>query len=345
MDSNSKKIIILKILDILKQHSDANHKLSQKDILDYLKKDYNIIVNRKTVLHNLDDLIIDGTYDIQYNEETRGSGKNKQIVKKDFWYCSDFEDSELRLIIDSLLFSKYIPYNQCKNIIKKISNLTSEYFKSRIKYVKTVQSSEKRNYDVFLTIDVVDEAIKNNKQIQFNYYNYNIRKELEPRLNNDGSIKQYIVNPFFLVATNSRYYLVCNNKNKFGVNIYVVDRIKNAKILDEEAISKTEMNKMLKQASLPKYVIEHIYMAPGDSINVSFEFDKKQINAMIEWFGTDIILKEKDQDTYIAKVFVNKEAIKYFAMQYSQFVKITQPKQLVSEMREIARKAYELYKY
>ena len=36
MNKKSKKIIILKILDILKQHSDVNHKLSQKDILYYL---------------------------------------------------------------------------------------------------------------------------------------------------------------------------------------------------------------------------------------------------------------------------------------------------------------------
>ena len=344
MNTNSKKIIILKILDILKQHSDVNHRLSQKDILDYLKKDYGIVVNRKTISSNLEDLIIDGTYEIQYSEEIRGKGKNKQVVKKDFWYCSDFDDSELRLIIDSLLFSKYIPYNQCKNLIQKISNLTSEYFQSRIKYVKTVQSTEKRNQELFLTIDVVDDAIKNNKKILFNYYNYNVKKELEPRLNQNGKPKEYIVNPFFLVATNSRYYLVCNNQGKIGINIYLADRIKNAKVLDEKAIPKAEMNKMLKQTPLPKYVMEHIYMTLGDSTNVTFEFDKKQINAMIEWFGNDIVLKEKDKDTYIAQIFVNKKAIKYFAMQYSQFVKIVSPKSLVEDMREITKKAYELYK-
>ena len=33
----------------------------------------------------------------------------EDIMLSDFYYESDFDDSELRILIDSLLFSKYIP--------------------------------------------------------------------------------------------------------------------------------------------------------------------------------------------------------------------------------------------
>ena len=39
-----KKMIIINILDILKRYTDENHRLSQKQIADILKKEYNVKV-------------------------------------------------------------------------------------------------------------------------------------------------------------------------------------------------------------------------------------------------------------------------------------------------------------
>lgn len=42
-----KKMIIINILDILKRYTDENHKLSQKQIAEILKNEYNTTVERK----------------------------------------------------------------------------------------------------------------------------------------------------------------------------------------------------------------------------------------------------------------------------------------------------------
>lgn len=42
-----KKMLVLNILKILYQYSDESHKLSQKDIINYLKIDYGMIAERK----------------------------------------------------------------------------------------------------------------------------------------------------------------------------------------------------------------------------------------------------------------------------------------------------------
>ena len=43
----NKKMMIMNILDILKNYSDADHRLSQQDIIGLLKKDYGMIAERK----------------------------------------------------------------------------------------------------------------------------------------------------------------------------------------------------------------------------------------------------------------------------------------------------------
>ena len=53
----SKKLLVLYILDILQKYTDEEHRLSQKEILEILRKEYEMIVDRKTVRRNLLNLM------------------------------------------------------------------------------------------------------------------------------------------------------------------------------------------------------------------------------------------------------------------------------------------------
>ena len=120
----SKKMVIMNILDILKKYTDVDHRLTQAEIMERLKKEYMMDVDRKTVKRNLMDLV-DMGLDIEYTEITKmvpnkKTGELEETSNCTDWYMTrDFSDSELRLLIDSLLFSKNIPYNQCKELIEK----------------------------------------------------------------------------------------------------------------------------------------------------------------------------------------------------------------------------------
>ena len=52
-----KKMIIINILDILKRYTDENHRLSQREIMDILEREYDMKVDRKAVKRNLMNLI------------------------------------------------------------------------------------------------------------------------------------------------------------------------------------------------------------------------------------------------------------------------------------------------
>ena len=112
------------ILDILRQYTDSNpeHRLNQNDLIEILERDYDIKADRKSVKRNLTSLWEMG-FLVEW-EETRRMYPNKDgemeesFIQHDFYLDRDperdFDDSELRLLIDSLLFSKHVPYSQCK---------------------------------------------------------------------------------------------------------------------------------------------------------------------------------------------------------------------------------------
>ena len=65
-----KKMLIINILEILKKYTDADHRLSQKEIADILAKNYNMEVDRKAVKRNLVNLAEFG-YNIEATETSR----------------------------------------------------------------------------------------------------------------------------------------------------------------------------------------------------------------------------------------------------------------------------------
>ena len=129
-----KKLLIMNILDILQKYTDADHRISQKDIIDILKNKYNMVADRKAVRRNIMNLM-DLGYNIEYKETVRMvpnkvTGElEESYIWSDYYYVSDFSDSELRLLIDSLIFSKHIPYSQRKELIEKLEGLSNIYFK------------------------------------------------------------------------------------------------------------------------------------------------------------------------------------------------------------------------
>ena len=106
-----KKLLIMNILDILRRYSDADHRLSQKDIIDILQTEYEMVADRKAIKRNLMNLI-DFGYNLEFSESVRRNKDGEEEVIYTDWYLErDFSDAELRLLIDSLLFSKHIPYS------------------------------------------------------------------------------------------------------------------------------------------------------------------------------------------------------------------------------------------
>ena len=344
-----KKMLIINILDILKRHSDPEHRLSQKDILRYLREEYEMNADRKSVRRNIEDLL-DFGYIIEYTETVRLTPNPKtgeleeNNIWSDYYLVRDFDDSELRLLIDSLLFSKHIPYSQCKELIGKLEGLSSEHFRAKVKHISTMPDKMSPNKQLFLTIDILDEAISKGRQVSFSYCEYGTDKELHPKTDDHGEKRVYIVNPYQMAAANGRYYLICNYDKYDNVANIRLDRITGIRMLDTPVKNPKLVKGMEHGLNLPKHMAEHVYMFSGESAPVTFRFQRYLINDVIDWFGREITFLNETEDEITARITVNLQAMRRWAVQYAQHARVMSPEGLVTEIRGDLEEGLKNYK-
>ena len=348
----AKKMLIMNILDILKKYTDADHRLSQKDICEILKNEYLMSVDRKAVKRNLSKLLEEG-YDIEYSESLRmikvkekdGSEREEEsYIMSDFYLNRDFSDSELRLLIDGILLSKHIPYSQCKNLVLKLEKLSNVYFKSRVKHIMTFPEDRTDNKQLFYNIDVIDEAISKKRKISFKYLEYGTDKAMHAKKRDDGTEREYIITPYQMAAKEGKYYLICNYDKYDDISNYRIDRITDIKLLDApakpfESLKGSDGNPL----DLQKYMTEHIYMYSGENVHVKFKINKPMISDVIDMFGKEVRFSEETENSVIVSAYTNEMAMEHFAKSFAPDVFVLEPQDLADKVMADMKKVLEFY--
>lgn len=344
-----KKLIIINILDILRKYTDENHRLSQREISDILENEYDMKIDRKSVKRNLMNLIEFG-YDIEYSEQPRTSkDKNgnsyENNILSDFYLNREFTDSELRLLIDSVLFSNHIPYKQDKLLVEKLESLANTYFKSRVDHIARMPEDKTDNKQLFYNIELLDEAISEGKKISFHYAEYRSDKKLHKRKRSDGTDRLYIISPYQLVAKEGKYYLVCNYNKSDTISNYRVDRIMDIKILDETVKSFDSLQgSNSRRLNTKEYMKQHIYMFASESIKAEFTIAKFLITDVIDLFGKDVKFSNETDTQINVTVTVDRMAMEHFARNFAPHVVIKSPQSLVDKVKSDLEKALSQYK-
>ena len=362
-DIHPKKLVILYILDILQKYTDEEHRLSQKEIQDILKREYEMTVDRKAVKRNLLNLIEYGS-NIEYREVSRKDIFRKKdsvsykgtsdfadkeiseddLLWTDFYLKQKFTNEELRLLIDSLLFSKHIPYSQAKELIKKLESLSNIYFKSCSQYIYPLPVERTDNKQVFYNIAILDDAIRKKKKVLFEYAEYHTDKKMHLKKREDGSVREYIITPYQMAVQEGKYYLICNYDKYDDISNYRVDRIRNIQILEEKGKPFETLKWSGHQPmNLNEYMKEHVYMYSSENAFVKFRIVKAMISDVIDLFGKGVNFSE-ETDTHVSvSVHVNERAAEQFAKNYAPDVVILQPKRLRDKLRDDLKKAWEAY--
>ena len=316
--TGSKKMLNIMILKILEKYSDEKRPLTQKKILELLNMEYGMKCDRRSVKANLISLKEMG-YEIN--------------LKHGIFIQHDFEEAELRMLIDSVLFSKTISCNQAKRLIDKLKMLGGSQFSAKVSHIANLpELQHSDNTRVMCNLDVINDAISKNKKISFIYNSYDEKLKLRPRRK-----EIYIVSPYQMAATNGKYYLICNTDNHDNISHYRIDKMTEINMLKIPSRPKKQIKEFLGgNFNLPKHMAEHIYMFSGESIWVKFWAENFMIDALVDWFGKDFKILQKDDDRLLINVKVNKTAMKFWAMQYSEYVEILKPVELRNEIRETA---------
>ena len=350
MTKPPKKLLPMLILDILRKYTDAEHKLSQRDILDILREEYDMTADRKSVRRNLGTLMEMG-WPIEYSETTRKTPNPKTgeleetTVISDLYLEREFTDSELRLLIDSLLFSRYIPYNQCKELVGKLEGLSSRYFHAHVRHICTIPETLPRNPQLFYTIELLDEAISKGRKVAFAYLEYGMDKRQHRKRRVDGSVREYVVSPYQMVAKEGKYYLICNYDKYDDISNYRVDRIADIRMLDEAAKPfETLHGADGQRLDLAKYMAEHVYMFSSDNVRAKFRIVKAMVSDVIDLFGREVTFSDETETHVTVTTRVNELAMLQFAKSYAPDVIVLEPKGVVDAVREDAERTVKAYR-
>ena len=318
-----KKLALIRILQILHEHSDYNHPLTQEDIIDKLDREYGIEVERKAIGRHINDLIEmfdkdsmsqdNGGEIIITSEKRRGTYIEKRM----------FEDSELHMLIDGVLSSKYITAKHSKDLINKLCLLSNKHFRSHVKNVYSINDwSKTDNKDLFLNIELIDEAIERKKNIRFNYNRYEIDKKLH-------SNKIHTVSPYQLILNNQRYYLMASDEKWHNMSYYRLDRIKNMEIIEDSTlVDLRDIEEYENGIDYKDLATSRPYMYTDKAEEVTFITKFYMLNQIIDWFGTNFEVEKIDEKQIKIKLKVSLDAMEYWAMQYGKFVEIISPSSL-----------------
>lgn len=321
----AKRMLNLLILDILKEYSDEDHHLTQQEILRLLKLNYDVECDRRSVKSNVEALKAFG-YDIDMEDG----------------YClleRNFDESELRLLIDCVLFSKNISQSVAQSLINRLKEQGNRYFRAKIPHIYNLPEMRYAdNAQVMYNVDVLNNAIAEKKKVSFVYSSYGTDLKLHPKRK-----ERYVVNPYQLVVNNGWYYLVANYDKYDDISHYRIDKITKIEIMQEKSKPVAMVKEMEKGFSLPRHMAEHIYMYSGNSIAVKLLVDKAIMNELVDWFSKDFRILEQYDNTMKILVKCNEEAMRYWALQYGPYVEVLEPEHLRERVREAVNSMAEKY--
>jgi len=326
----NKKSSILLVLKVLEEYTDEEHYLTQNEIVDKIKQDYGLELERKSIGSSL-QLLEELDYDI-----SKGPKGGFSLLSR------TFDNTQASYLIDAIFSSRSINGKQAKKIADAVSSCFSKYQRKDYSYVfKSSEVNRSRNNDVLYTISVINEAIKKGKRVGFQYLTYD--KNGKQILRNDGF--QYIVSPYYLINNFGRYYLLCNFREKYrALQTFRVDYMVNIEIKEDWDIKPIEsLERGPKNFSISNYMNEHLYMLGGDSITATLELDNESAIVFVkDWFGETSRIYSENEKIY-ASVKCNEDALFYWVMQYSEFVKVISPDRFVERIKDGLKKALERY--
>ena len=318
---------ILYILNVLKKYSDESHILKVTQIQSKIKELYDVEIDTRTIRRNINLLKYKLEYDISMREE---NGKGYYIYKNPE---TDFEQGEIRAIIDTFNYSKFITPSIANSIIKKCKNLQNIYENRKLKDYKIyVSGSKTDNMEVIKNIEDISESILNLNKIQFEYWKYKFTDKITKEI-----VSKPKVTPYAIVYNKQEFYLIGIKEGQDSFYHYRLDRIKNIKQLNEKrTIVKTSKE-------IQEFAESTVEMFGGEKEEIEVECKIFLLDNVIEEFGNNIEITKIDDETIRFKTKTSTMGFKMWAMRNIDISTVIKPIKLRNEIKEIVNKAKNNY--
>ena len=275
-------------MKVLLEETDKSHILNATQISDYIKANYGLSYERKTIYSDIGRLQEFGM------KIARIKGRNSGFYIEE----RDFDLAELKLLVDAVQSSKFITKEKSDELIKKLGFLTNTANADELqRNVFICNRIKTENKEIYKSVDAIHAAIRDNHQIRFKYSRRNIEKKLIMR--HDG--EDYYVSPWALTWDDENYYLVAYDAKAGTIKHYRVDKMMEVSDAGKERQGKESFENF----DLADYARKTFGMYGGPDRNLTLEGEAYFADVIFDRFGLDVMMKPHGEKQFHASVKVS----------------------------------------
>ncbi len=322
--SDNQKLKIFYILDYLQKNSHEEHPVRASDLIAMLDRQHNISCDRKTVYSDIAALQDYGVDIVSL------PGKNGGY----YIASRNFELPELKLLIDAVQSSRYLTEKKSRELIEKLlAQCNEQDAKLMLRNVVVSGRVKSMNETIYYSVDAIQEAIAQNKQITFRYFDWDFGGKRKYRE------KPYIASPYGLCQDNENCYLLAFSE-RHGITSYRLDRMCDIALLDDARIPCPD----LAGKALLHHANQLFQMFSGDAVNVKMRFHNSLINVVIDRFGKDTMLIPDGEDhfNFTVPVAVSPMFLSW-VIGFGNKAKILYPQSVADELQALCRETMNQY--
>lgn len=313
----NQKFKLYRLAQIMLEKTDEEHYITMPEIMSELAR-YDITADRKSIYTDLKDL---EQFGIEVEGEPVGNRYHYHVVSR------DFELPELKLLVDAIQSSRFITERKSNALIKKLERLVSKYDAMKLQRQVYVSGRIKTmNESIYYTVDAIHNAITENRKIRFQYFQWNVKKEME--LRHGGAY--YHISPWGLSWNHENYYLVGYDSEAKKIKHYRVDKMLHIQMTDEPREGKEHF----KNLDMADYSKKSFSMFGGKEQEVKLYVENSFAGVMIDRFGKDIMMIPADEGHFTVNVDVHvSRQFLGWVISLGDGVKIIAPNDVVEQMK------------
>ena len=327
MKENGQRLRLLYLYKLLAEQTDDEHCITAQEIIAELER-LGIKAERRTIYADIKAL---NDFGADIIGQKAGRGYEYHMGSR------RFELAELKLLVDAVQSSRFITQQKSSELISKLEEMASTYQAKELQgQVYVSQRIKTMNESIYYNIDIIHEAIGENRKIHFQYFNWNVEKKQE--LRRGGDI--YSVSPWGVCWNDEWYYLIAYDDNMQEIRHYRVDKMKNLTLTENER----EGKEYFKNLDMAVYTKKRFSMFDGEEEKVHILCRNEFAGIMIDRFGKEVPLRKTDAEHFEISVEVAVSGIFLgWIMGLGDGVRITGPEHVVEMMQEEVRRLVRTY--
>ena len=274
-ERQKQKLLVLK--EFFERETDEAHPASMPEILAYLAA-RDIPAERKSVYSDIETLR-DFGLDLCLR---RGRGGGYYLASR------AFELPELKLLVDAVQSSRFLTDRKSMALIGKLSALASRHDAARLQRQVVVSGRVKTmNESIYYNVDRIHDAILNNSQIRFGYFDWDLGGARRARPG------PYVASPYALCWDHENYYLIAHSA-RHGLTHYRVDKMTRIQETGTPRVQTEETAKL----DLAAYLKKTFGMFGGQEMIVRLRFPRRLAGVIYDRFGHDAMLIPDGEDRF-----------------------------------------------